>query len=153
MKKSPQYLRSTLRQAHALQQRYHALGAPTTQNIRNPLPIHRLVLEVLPVLPDPETIVPVVTETRFTFKGKTFTKREKGYQYAKDIVPQTQWQKHGKTVEDVMGDLERKGFIVRSRVSVAMALSQARVSGAIESVRQPRNGKRGKPRSLYFATE
>lgn len=115
--------------------------------------MHKLVLEVLPVLPDPNNVVAVVKETRFTFQGRTFTKREKGYEYAKDILPQTQWQKHGKTVEDVMGDLERKGFIVRSRVNVAMALSQARVSGICESVPQPRNGQRGKPRSLYFVTE
>jgi hypothetical protein len=117
------------------------------------MPLHKLVLTVLPVLPDPQTIVSVTRETKFTFQGRTFTKREKGHEYARDIVPHAQWQKHGKSVDDVIGDLERKGFIVRSRGSVAQTLINARIDGAIEAVKQPRYGQQGRSRNLYFATE
>ena len=71
MKRSPSYLRNTLRQARALQARYTALGAPTTQNVRNPLPMRQLVVSVLPVLPDLDAIVDVQTVTTTKFNGKS----------------------------------------------------------------------------------
>jgi hypothetical protein len=155
MKKSPQYLRRTLRQAHALQARYTALGAPSTQNIRNPLPMRKLVVSVLPVLPDLDAIVNVQTTTKCKFNGRTFTRKTNGKAYARDIVPLDQWRKNGMTVDDVMGDLERRGFIVRSATTVRCMLSQALGSrwSNVQSVSQPNGTGRGRPRKLYFATE
>lgn len=153
MKKSPQYLRSTLRQAKALQARYTALGAASTQNIRNPLPMRKLVVSVLPVLPDLDAIVNVKTVTTCKFNGRTFTRKVNGKAYARDVVPLDQWRKCGMSVLDVMGDLERRGFIVRNQGTVACMLSQALGSrwSKVQSVSQPR--PLGRPRKLYFATE
>lgn len=153
MKRSPSYLRNTLRQAHALQARYTALGAARTQNVRNPLPMRKLVVSVLPVLPDLDAIVKVQTVTVCKFNGRTFTRKTNGHAYARDIVPLDQWRKAGKSVLDVMGDLEAKGFIVRNQGTVACALSQALGSrwSKVQSISQPR--PLGRPRKLYFATE
>lgn len=154
MKKSPKFLHQTLRQAKALQARYTALGAASTQNIRNPLPMHKLVLGVLHQLPDPNTVVPVVTETRFTFHGKQYIKKAKGFEYARDIMPRSQWEKKGRTVSAIVADLERLGYIVRNPSTVAVALSQGANRHKIASVRQARRtGQRGTPRSLYFIAE
>jgi hypothetical protein len=154
MKQSPQFLRKTLRHASALQARYKALGAPSTQNIRNPLPMHKLVLGVLNKLPDPNQIVPVTIDTRFTFHGKQFVVQSKGFEYAKDILPRAQWEKKGKTVQSVVADLQRLGYIVAKPSTVAMALSKGARHDKIASVRHSTpGGGRGNTRSLYFIAE
>jgi hypothetical protein len=115
--------------------------------------MRKLVLSVLPVLPDLDAIVNVRTATTCRFNGRTFTKHGSTKAYARDIVPLSQWRKAGKSVLDVMGDLERKGFIVRNQGTVACALSQALGSrwSNVQAVSQPRPF--GRPRKLYFATE
>ena len=154
MKKSPQYLRQTLRHAKALQARYDALGAPRTQNIRNPLPMRKLVVSVLPVLPDLDAIVDTETVTTCKFNGKTFTRKTKSKAYARDVVPLDQWKKHGMTVQDVMSDLEQRGFLVRSETTVRCMLSQALNSkwSKVQAVSELQ-GRTGRPRKLYFSTE
>ena len=145
---------STLRQARKLQKRYTRLGAATTQNVRNPIPMHTLALSTLPLLPDPNATVPVVIETRFTFNGKLFIDRSKGFKYVRDIVPHDEWQQGGKTAQDVMNDLTKAGYIVRSKAVVAFALSIARACGKIAAVKQLGSiARRGKPAALYFATK
>jgi hypothetical protein len=114
--------------------------------------LRKLVLAVLPVLPDPDTIVPVTTTINFSFRGKNYTKRAKGYEYARNVVPPSQWTKHGLSVHAIMAELEAKGFLVRSEHTIRCTLSQARSLGRIESVPMPHRGL-GRPRSLYFATE
>ena len=115
--------------------------------------MRKLVLSVLPVLPDLDAIVTVRTVTTCKFNGRTFTKHGSTKAYARDIVPLAQWRKAGKSVQDVMGDLERKGFIVRNQATVGAALSLALGSrwSNVQAVSQPR--PLGRPRKLYFATE
>lgn len=154
MKKSPQYLRQTLRHAKALQARYDALGAPKTQNVRNPLPMRKLVVSVLPVLPNLDAIVDTQTVTTCKFNGRTFTLKTKGKAYARDVVPLDQWKKNGMSVQDVMDDLEGRGYLVRSEITVRCMLSQALNDrwSKVQAVSE-RQGRTGRPRKLYFSTE
>ena len=41
-------IRTILSIAQNLQKQYDILGAPTTQNVRNPYPLHKLIVGVLP---------------------------------------------------------------------------------------------------------
>ena len=45
---SKQHMQSLMALAATLQRQYDILGAPTTQNIRNPYPMHKLIVGVLP---------------------------------------------------------------------------------------------------------
>lgn len=147
-------LRSTLRQSKALQAKYNRLGSPSTQNVRNPFPMHKLAKDVLPLLPDPNETVPVTIQTRFTFNGRVYIEQSKGFKYVRDVVPPSEWQQNGKTVEDVVNDLVNLGYIINKPSTVAMALTSAVRRGKITAVPQTRRiGQMGRARSLYFATK
>lgn len=143
-----------MRQAKALQLRYDALGASHTQNIRNPIPMRRLVVSVLPVLPSLNTIVETETVTKIKFNGKTFTRKTKGKAYARDVMPPEDWKKYGMTAEEVINDLQDRGFIVRSKNTVHCMLSQALKFrwNKVQAISEFRTGRRGKPRKRYFST-
>ena len=68
-------------------------------------------------------------------------------------MPLDSWRKAGMSVQDVMGELEAKGFIVRNQGTVSCMLSQALGSrwSKVQAVSQPR--PLGRPRKLYFVTE
>ena len=144
-------LRSTLRKAKSLQHKYNILKSPSTQNIRNPFPMHQLVEMALPVLPDPNSIIPVTLNFSFTFHGKKYVKREMSNEFARDIIDHTAWTKAARTPRQVMADLQAMGYIVNSQATVASSLSLAQSMGKVASVPQVR--VYGRPRSLYFATK
>ena len=144
-------LRSALRKAHKLQAKYNALGSPSTQRVRNPFPMHVLAATVLPVLPNPNSIIPVTLNFSFTFQGKKFVKREMSQEYARDIIDSTVWTKAARSPRQVMADLQAMGYLVGSQGSVTQSLMLARSLGKVASVPQMR--ALGRPRNLYFATE
>ena len=144
-------LRSTLHNAKTLQMKYNRLGSPSTQNIRNPFPLHELVQMALPILPNPNCIIPVTLNFSFTFHGKKYVKREMSNEYARDIIDQTVWTKAARSPRQVMADLRKMGYIVNSQASVAQSLIVSRSLGKVASIPQMR--PMGRPRNLYFATK
>lgn len=125
MKKSPQYLRHTLTQAQSLQARYDALGAAGTQAVRNPMPMHKLVLSVLPILPDPASCITVETKTTATIAGKKLVSKRNETRIAGMVLPKSTWENNGMTVDEVLTAIQAKGFIAR-RSTVAMTLNTLR---------------------------
>lgn len=146
MKKSQTYLNRTLEQAHALQARYNALGAPRTQKIRNPLPMQALVLTVLPksqtVQANPITLTPYARQ----MLGPSVVGAIERFN-AK--VAGNKSRLTGLTVNEVVSELVAKGFIVNKQ-HVAQTLSNSKHDplSDVGSVQAPYNGQ-GR-RFLYF---
>lgn len=140
--KESKYLKDTMDLAHELQFRYNILGAPQTQNVRNPMPMHQLVLTVLPTLPDPSAIVEAKQIIKTTVLGKSFLKTQTVKVNAYDTLGRAYYNTHGLSVDEIMGILEAKGFIAH-RSSVTMALNSARWNNKAQSMRftKPRTSK------------
>lgn len=152
LKKNGAYLARTMRRASDVQSRYFALGAPWTQNVRNPLPMHQLVLTALPVLPSPNAVIPVKKTIRTTALGKTSVRHIEEKQYAFDALGIEHYESKGVSVDDVVQKLRAKGFIAM-RGTVAMALNQAAHNGVVESIQSRKvEGKLGRPTSRYFVS-
>lgn len=134
MNKSSRYLRNTMTKATALQGRYNALGASPYQNVRNPMPMHQLVLTVLPTLPLPSAVIPVHKATRITALGKSFVKHSDDKAYAIDALGHSYWEGKALSVDEIVAKLQAKGFIVQ-RGTVAMALNSGRYSAGVASIR------------------
>jgi len=98
-------------QAKNLQQRYTYIGAAKTQNVRNPLPMHQLVLEVLPSLPVPTAIVDTKIRTKLTIAGRQFVKQVNAKSFAKDVLPPDFWKKNAVTAQEIVENLQSRGFI------------------------------------------
>lgn len=149
-KKSSGYVARTMDKANTVQERYQAIGSPWTQNIRNPLPMHTLVLAALPVLPDPHAVIPVKKTIKTQAAGKTSVKVVEEKDYAINALGQSHYEQKGMSVDDVVTKLREKGFIA-VRGTVAMALSQGRYFANIKSVQSTRpEGRKGRPTSRYF---
>lgn len=127
--------------AKELQKRYDALGASPYQSVRNPMPMHQLVLTVLPTLPDPSSMVDAKQTTRISAFGKSFLAAQTVKVNAYDTLGYDFYKQHGLTVDEIVAKLQSQGFIVR-RGTVAVALNVARWNGKAHSmrfVRRPAN--------------
>ena len=122
-------LKTALPIAHDLQRRYTALRAASTQNVRNPLPMWKLVIDALPVLPQKYEQVKV----RLSVKGQKFIRSLPAHL----VFDETYWEKHSFTVEDVVSKIQSAGFIAK-RNTVAMTLNhllRSRMAVSIRCVR------------------
>jgi hypothetical protein len=144
LKKSQNFITRTMSRVAEVQQRYQAMGAPSTQNVRNPLPMHILVASVLPVLPHPKDLIPC--DVSAEIKGKP--RQLKMDLPAELALGDGYWQKKAMTVDDVVDTLRAKGFIAM-RGTVAMALSQTNGT-VVHSVAGKPTGNRGRAQSRYF---
>lgn len=147
MKKvNPRMLRRANMWASITQGLYNGIGSPSTQRVRNPFPMHALVEAALPTLPDPYK--PLTVTAKYKVNGKTFTRKITAP--ASQLLPAAEWQKQGKTVQDIIGDLEAEGFRA-PEMGVRGALFKLSRLGLIENVStNPFEGRRGRPRALYF---
>lgn len=139
MKQSSRYLQETMKKASDLQTRYTALGAPKTQNVRNPLPLHKLVLTVIPTLPKKEVeFVTFKPRTVMAF-GKLVTVTPSACVSASEALGTNFRETGSKSAAQIVNDLRAKGFIVNA-LSVRQTLTNLKSKGAINGVR----GQRGK---------
>jgi hypothetical protein len=134
LKRGKQFVTTTMAKAHEVQIRYNTLGAPWTQNVRNPLPMPQLILAVLPVLPASHSVIPVRKTTRLTALGKSFTSHVDGKMFAIDVLGNDYYKANALTVDEVCEALRKQGFIAH-RGTVAMALNWGRHGGKVESMR------------------
>ena len=109
MKNTP-LLTKSLRAAAALQKQYNALGAASTQNVRNPLPLHALTVAALTVAAlttavDPLELIATTETIRFTHKGKKYVVKRTGHEFAKNVLPPATFADNGKTINQVFADL------------------------------------------------
>ena len=145
-------LRNTLRDARSLQAQYSVMGAPSTQNIRNPLPLHELILIVLPELPHPNGCISVERKLKFTVGGKTFIKKQMTVETVKSLVPASTFKNNGRTAAEVIQDLQNMGYIVHPP-SVTAALVSLKSRNKISGVNGDRINSIGRPPMKYFATK
>lgn len=71
LKRGKQFVATTMALASQVQTRYTKLNSPWTQNVRNPQPMPVLVIEALPILPEPNSVIEVRKETKLTALGKS----------------------------------------------------------------------------------
>ena len=128
------------------------MGAPSTQNVRNLLPLHELVLIVLPELPDPNGCIPVERKLKFTVGGKTFIKKQMTVEPVKNLVPASTFKSGGRTAAEVIQDLQSMGYIVHPP-SVTAALVSLKSRNIIGGVNADRTNPFGRPPMKYFATK
>ena len=139
--KNSKFLRNTMAKALTLQAHYNHLGASSYQSVRNPIPMHQLVLTVLPKLPALNSTIEVKKETKMTALGKSFIKTTTGKGFALDVLGLEYWKEHSISADDIVTKLRVKGFIAR-RSTVVSALSRARNNGAqVLRFNESREGK------------
>jgi len=140
-------LKATLAKAQDLQRRYRKMGAPHTQNVRNPYPMHILVASILPELPDRGDSFTV--KAKLTAFGKKFTKHVEVT--AEDALGHDFWDKRALTVEQVCDTLRSAGFLAKE-ITVRQTLSNLRRESwtHVESTTSRKHAGMGRPKSLYF---
>src|SRR5512137_1713837 len=138
MRRGTKFLATTMAKANEVQSRYAKLGAPTTQRVRNPIPLHQLIFAVLPVLPHPDSFVEAKRCVTTTALGKTFVESQMTKLPASEILGTDHYEKHGLTIDEVCEALQSKGFFAL-KGSVAVALQ----SLGVKSMRFTR------PRTAY----
>lgn len=145
------YFKDTMEKAQDLQGRYTRLKVKGTQNVRNPIPMRKLILTVLPTLPAPEDKIPVTYTANLTAFGKRFNDTFKVQAPAHEVLGGYKfWKENALSVDDVMTRIQAQGFIV-NRGTVAMALSVGRYRSRVGSVLFARtDGRRGRGVSRYF---
>ncbi len=139
MKSRSQFIKETLASARSLQVDYDILGAPSTQNVRNPVPMWALVQQALP-----KRSVVATVRVSATINGK---KRSFAY---KANVPTEKFGtdvSNGFTIEEVVQTIRDHGFIAR-KSTVSVALFQLKARGLIESIRQARPSKSPKRKGV-----
>lgn len=149
LQKSSKYIKNTMAKAAEVQARYNEIGAPSTQRVRNPIPMHKLVLSVLPVLLNPEVMVPVEKKVTLTVTGKKFVKTIQDMEPLGKVLGDDYYLHIGMTVNEVQLKLCQMGFIA-TRSTVALALS---LSPQVHSVAgKSDNFTLGRPQSRYYLT-
>ncbi len=147
LQKSSKYIKNTMAKAAEVQARYNEIGAPSTQRVRNPIPMHKLVLSVLPTLLNPDELVPVEKKVTITVMGQKFVKKVKGTESVCEVLGDDYYRNKGMTVNEVQLKLCQMGFIA-TRDTVAVALS---LSPQVHSIAgQSDNFTFGRPQSRYF---
>lgn len=144
------FTRTTLAKAHELQGRYDQLGASAYQAVRNPLPMHKLVLTVLPTLPLPSSQITVDREIKTTALGRSFIRHQTATDSAYDALGREFYEQNALSVDEVVAKLQAKGYIVRHG-TVAMALNNGRWNANVQSMRFNRDSQTGMRKNVSFA--
>jgi hypothetical protein len=142
MKTNTLFMRQTMDDAQNLQDRYNQLGAAGTQAIRNPLPMHALILTVIPSLPAPIAILDTQVRTKMTIAGRDFIKKVNAKAFAKDVLPADYWIKKAVSIDEIMATLKERGFIV-NRGGIATAIL---LNGNLQSIHLKKQVKAGHDR-------
>src|SRR5512137_2182528 len=121
MRRGTKFLATTMAKANEVQSRYAKLGAPTTQRVRNPIPLHQLIFAVLPVLPHPDSLIQAKRSTRLTALGRTFVETKMEQVNAYDLLGSAYYEKNAISIDEVCEALQSKGFFAL-KGSVAVAL-------------------------------
>ena len=141
MKSRKQFIKDTLANARSLQVDYDILGAPSTQNVRNPVPLWALVQQALPK----KSVIATVRITaningkRRSFAYKANVPTEK---FGADLP-------NGITIEEVVQTIRDHGFIAR-KGSVAQALATLKTQGIVEATRHNRPALTKSRRNVSF---
>lgn len=147
-----QLLKTALQSASVTQNLYDTLGAPTTQNVRNPQPLHLLIGSVLNKLP---TLSFVAFEGKqiVTFKGKTKEVSGRFYVDAEEFFGKNYRTKLTFTVREIIALLRQKGYIINCEQSVQQVMSAGKIPGlAYFSGTKPK-GKMGYPPRRYYIAD
>lgn len=141
MKSRKQFIRKTLAAARSLQVDYDILGAPSTQNVRNPVPLWALVQQALPKKNVLATvrITATINGKRRSFAYKANVPTEK---FGADLP-------NGFTIEEVVQSIRDHGFIAH-KGSVAGALATLKSKGLVESTRHNRPALTKSRRNVSF---
>lgn len=129
MKSRSQFIKETLASARSLQVDYDILGAPATQNVRNPVPMWALVQQALPK----KTVLATV-KISATIGGK-----RKSFSY-KANVPSEKFGNdvpNGSTVEEIIQTIRDHGFLAR-KGNVMNAIHVLKAQGLVEVSRHTR---------------
>ena len=110
MKTNKTYLAATLTIAQRLQARYNQLKSPSTQRVRNPFPMHELVKEALPTLPNYDKIYEIPVQAAVTIDGKRFMVTHTILKTRSEITGEDEIQTKGMTKEEIKTTLEKEGF-------------------------------------------
>ena len=149
-----EYLDKTLKAARKLQARYNNLNSPGSQRVRNPYPMHQLVMNSLPVVPDPNAVVEGVITQTFLVNGKKHITNTRTFTTMNELLGVGYIAKVALTKYDLDIQLREKGYTVNSVACISQALAQLKAAGLIGSITAPRpiTQKRGRGRglSIYF---
>lgn len=118
-----QFAKDTMTKAKDVQKRYNLMGAPGTQNVRNPFPMKTLVAKRLPHLVGPDSKIRIVRSAYLTDSGKAFLQGlPNDTATAREVLPKSYWETSAISVQEMTAKLQSEGFIVKPG-AVAMALS------------------------------
>ena len=147
--KQSKAMKATLVKATDLQARYRKMGAPHTQNVRNPFPLHMLVLSVLPALPAPDDTVHA--KAKVSAFGKSFLRTIS--MSAEELLGKYYWDNYAMTTKQVCNTLRSQGFIVNDQ-TVRQILSKLNTNhwspGKVDSTSSRQRPGLGRPKTLYF---
>ena len=149
-----EYLDKTLKAARKLQARYNNLNSPGSQRVRNPYPMHQLVMNSLPVVPDPNAVVEGVITQTFIVNGKKHVIKSATFTTMNELLGAGYINKVALTKYDLDLQLREKGYTANVS-GVSQALAQLKRAGLIGSIAIPRpiTQKRGRGLSIYFRKE
>lgn len=152
MKKvSPQHLSKTMQMARAVQARYDGMKVASTQRVRNPIPMHTLILTVLPTMPLPDDVITVKSKITTTALGRKFTRTMNERKFAGDALGNEFWN-HAMTASEVCDALAAKGFIVNPQ-TVRQMLSNAKHVGTCATVPDTSREYFARPSNRYFVRQ
>ena len=122
-KNEKQFSQGTMTLAKDLQKRYNVMGAPGTQNVRNPFPMKTLVAQQLPHLEGPDSKIRVTRLAYLTKNGEKFFQGLPDESIlAREVLSPAYWEKNAVSVQEMTAKLQSQGYIVKPG-AVAMALS------------------------------
>lgn len=135
---------TALTSAKATRKHYAIIKAPTTQNVRNPLPMHTLLRQVLPTLPDEFTTVDCTITAKINGAVYETTVAVPAFTIAENNP--NLWADNGAlTVKEICAKLEAMGYAA-SQPLVSQTLSKY----GFGSARGTKTGAIGPRPKTYF---
>jgi hypothetical protein len=142
---------AVMEKARDLQVEYNMLNSPATQRVRNPFPMWKLVLNILPRLSDPFARIPIQETVTVIALGNVITqKKNTQHRPAWRVMDKNYWETNALTVSEIVERLQSRGFAA-NRGAVHLALVHNRYSYNVKSfASRERSNAKGKPYSKYF---
>jgi hypothetical protein len=150
---SNKYLKKTLTMAQKLQARYNNLNATGTQRVRNPFPMHQLVMEAIPTLVNPNEFVDFTGTVTAKFHGKTIKREITHTVLARHILGDDYIEKSALTIIDLVDTIKSKGYHANAGL-VSSAIQQLKAAGLVQGVKTKQYANNAtRPYSVYFRPE
>ena len=134
--KNMSYLKTTLTLAQKLQARYNNLNAPATQRIRNPFPMHQLVMETLNVMPNPDQVLSTTKKFSLTVNGETFAKTVPCSITVRKLLGDEFWNNKTFTMDEIKTKIIANGYRTTEN-NIASAISLLRKAGLVNDLCDP----------------